>query len=175
MSEELCDCGEGYYDSEEYNTCYSCYQERRAGYLSCIWCGRWHNPRYATCFQCRTIPERDEAGTWLRQHILARDRFTCQECGSTEALQVDHVIPCAKGGNARPWNLLTRCTPCNQRKGATWFRGCRYEADRARLLREYFVCLRVYLDREQREALRAEVEDWRREHIRPQQHLTPIR
>jgi 5-methylcytosine-specific restriction endonuclease McrA len=161
----LCSCGEGYYDNNQYSSCYQCYLERRADYLSCIYCGRWHSPAYTMCFRCAGSPsgreERQEAARDLRQMVLTRDGFECYDCGGTSDLQVDHVKPCAKGGNARPWNLLTRCLTCNQLKAATWYRGCVYEADREMLLRAYFTYLRAYLTQEERVALRKEVEQWR--------------
>lgn len=161
----LCDCDRGYYDPDKYRSCYECYLDRKADFLTCIFCGRWHHLRYATCFKCRTTSERDEAATALRQTILARDGHRCHECGAHQPLQIDHVIPCAKGGTARPWNLLTRCLPCNLRKGSTWFPGCRYENDRELLLRAYFTYLRSYLTDEERTAVRADVEAWRLEHL----------
>jgi 5-methylcytosine-specific restriction endonuclease McrA len=161
---QQCTCEEGTpYNASKYRSCYSCYLDRRADFLTCIYCGRWHSPDFATCYECRSIKGRDETGSDLRLMILTRDGFRCWECGSTDRLQVDHVIPCAKGGNARPWNLLTRCLVCNQRKGAIWFPGCRWEIDRDMLLRAYVTYLRAYLTTEERVALQAEVDEWRRQ------------
>jgi 5-methylcytosine-specific restriction endonuclease McrA len=168
MTRELCSCGTDFYDAEEYSSCYHCFLERRSDYLSCIYCGRWHNPKYEMCWRCAGEPsgraEREEAARSLREAIMARDRFECYDCAATDHLQIDHVKPCAKGGNARPWNLLTRCLTCNQLKGAQWYPGCVWEADREMLLRAYFTYLRGFLNEEERTALRAEVEAWRQEH-----------
>lgn len=52
--------------------------------------------------------------------ILHRDGFRCQLCGRRAidgvTLEVDHVLPRAKGGSAVPWNLWTLCVDCNQAK-----------------------------------------------------------
>jgi len=33
-----------------------------------------------------------------KKNIMIRDNFTCQYCGSTKALTIDHVMPASKGG-----------------------------------------------------------------------------
>ena len=60
----------------------------------------------------------------LRMAIKERDKFTCCQCGnSTSAepnllLEVDHIIPIAKGGLTQEDNLQTLCWKCNRSKGA---------------------------------------------------------
>lgn len=54
----------------------------------------------------------------LRPLIFERDGYRCRRCGSTSRLEVDHVIPLARGGSNDPSNLQTLCFPCNRRKGA---------------------------------------------------------
>jgi hypothetical protein len=57
----------------------------------------------------------------LRFQILERDCFTCQYCGRRApdvALEVDHRIPVAGGGNNDPSNLVTACWDCNSGKRA---------------------------------------------------------
>jgi 5-methylcytosine-specific restriction endonuclease McrA len=58
--------------------------------------------------------------TSLRNQILERDDYTCQECGATEEdeveLQVDHKIPRSKGGSNEPSNLQVLCFDCNNEK-----------------------------------------------------------
>ena len=51
----------------------------------------------------------------LRREILARDKYRCTQCGSTNALQIDHKLPKSLGGPAHPNNLRILCRPCNQR------------------------------------------------------------
>ena len=52
-----------------------------------------------------------------RRAVFARDRWTCQYCGSRSNLTVDHVIPRSKGGDSSWTNIVASCAPCNRRKG----------------------------------------------------------
>lgn len=58
----------------------------------------------------------------LRKQIMERDRYTCQICGKympdEVGLQIDHIVPVAKGGKTVPSNLRVLCNKCNGRKGA---------------------------------------------------------
>jgi 5-methylcytosine-specific restriction endonuclease McrA len=57
-----------------------------------------------------------------RRAVFARDRWTCQYCGSRGNLTVDHVVPRSKGGMSSWDNIVTSCAPCNRRKGDTLLR-----------------------------------------------------
>lgn len=58
----------------------------------------------------------------LREYIKARDNYTCQSCSASTAqqdlllLEVDHIIPVAKGGLSTEDNLQTLCWKCNRTK-----------------------------------------------------------
>jgi 5-methylcytosine-specific restriction endonuclease McrA len=52
-----------------------------------------------------------------RRAVFARDKWTCQYCGSRSNLTVDHVIPRCKGGSSSWDNIVASCAPCNRRKG----------------------------------------------------------
>jgi 5-methylcytosine-specific restriction endonuclease McrA len=52
-----------------------------------------------------------------RRAVFARDRWTCQYCGSRSNLTVDHVVPRSKGGLSSWENIVASCAPCNRRKG----------------------------------------------------------
>jgi 5-methylcytosine-specific restriction endonuclease McrA len=52
-----------------------------------------------------------------RRNVLKRDHHTCQYCGSTKRLTLDHVIPRAQGGLHTWQNVVTACESCNSRKG----------------------------------------------------------
>lgn len=41
----------------------------------------------------------------------------CAHCGSTDQLQVDHILAVAKGGKTERGNLQVLCKPCNVSKG----------------------------------------------------------
>lgn len=50
-----------------------------------------------------------------RRDVLAKAKHRCQKCGSNYALQIDHIIPRAKGGTDLEENLRVLCRSCNQR------------------------------------------------------------
>jgi len=52
----------------------------------------------------------------LKWKIFKRDNFTCQNCGSQEFLELDHIIPISKGGKEKKENYQTLCKKCNVRK-----------------------------------------------------------
>lgn len=56
--------------------------------------------------------------------LFARDAYTCQYCGRHKSelrgrqfLTRDHVLPVSRGGENRWDNVVTSCSPCNNRKG----------------------------------------------------------
>jgi len=56
---------------------------------------------------------------FTRDNFFERDRYRCQYCGNNFAeheLNMDHVIPRAKGGRTSWENIVTSCIPCNTRK-----------------------------------------------------------
>ncbi len=55
-----------------------------------------------------------------RREILRRDHHTCQYCGSTKHLTLDHVIPRSKGGTHTWDNVVAACEKCNSCKGNRW-------------------------------------------------------
>lgn len=58
----------------------------------------------------------------LRESIKARDNYTCCNCGNSIhvepnlLLEIDHIIPVAKGGQTVVDNLQTLCWKCNRAK-----------------------------------------------------------
>jgi 5-methylcytosine-specific restriction endonuclease McrA len=150
----------------EYPTCFGCFLERVAHYVPCLLCGRRHAPEYPTCYACRVLrgSDRADAAQRLRRHVLARDDFTCNACGwrSVPEMQVDHLKPCAAGGDARPWNLIALCGPCNREKGDRWEPGGWWDRLRARLLADYFLTLHVHLEPDDQVALREALQVYRR-------------
>ena len=60
---------------------------------------------------------RYEARKITRRALFARDGYSCQYCGSSTRLTVDHVVPRSRGGGSGWENVVTSCAPCNSRKG----------------------------------------------------------
>lgn len=66
--------------------------------------------------------ERGYGAAWrkLRGRILMRDKHLCQPCKRagklTQANEVDHIQPKAKGGTDEPENLQAICTACHKKK-----------------------------------------------------------
>ena len=74
----------------------------------------------------------------LRQQVLTEEP-TCRECGETEDLEVDHIVPTSRGGGDERENLQTLCWQHNAEKGAmlpweqeAWREGKRRDAEEAR-------------------------------------------
>jgi 5-methylcytosine-specific restriction endonuclease McrA len=88
-----------------------------------------HPAMGSTLSQCRTTnpdhirltsgnPERHwKVPPVNRREIFRRDNHTCQYCGNTKHLTLDHVIPRSKGGTHTWDNVLTACEKCNSCKG----------------------------------------------------------
>lgn len=59
----------------------------------------------------------------LREYIKKRDNYTCRYCKISIhdephlLLEVDHILPIAKGGLTKEENLQTLCWKCNRSKG----------------------------------------------------------
>jgi hypothetical protein len=67
----------------------------------------------------RLVRPFDGPSAAVRIRVMKRDRFQCTYCGvpGTDAeLEVDHIIPKAKGGSHHMSNLTTACRKCNQEK-----------------------------------------------------------
>lgn len=58
-------------------------------------------------------------GYEVREYLLEKFDHQCAYCGAKDVpLNIDHVIPRAKGGTNRISNLVVACVKCNLRKGA---------------------------------------------------------
>ena len=74
--------------------------------------------------QAQTKEQRALMTRKLRAYIKERDNFTCCQCGNSIIyepnllLEVDHIVPIAKGGLTTEDNLQTLCWKCNRSKGA---------------------------------------------------------
>lgn len=63
---------------------------------------------------------REPVSPKLRFTILKRDGYKCRLCGASAGdgikLEIDHVLPVAKGGKSEEENLWVLCQPCNAGK-----------------------------------------------------------
>lgn len=69
---------------------------------------------------CRV--ERGRVSNKMRRKIYERDNYRCRCCGRSQNevdLEIDHIVPIAKGGKSTLDNLQTLCAECNKRKGTT--------------------------------------------------------
>lgn len=58
------------------------------------------------------------AGYETREYLLEKWARTCAYCGAANTpLQIEHIIPRARGGSNRMSNLTLACEPCNKMKG----------------------------------------------------------
>lgn len=57
-------------------------------------------------------------GYEVKEYVLEKWERTCAYCGIMGVqLQMEHIVPKARGGSNRVSNLTLACEPCNQRKG----------------------------------------------------------
>ena len=81
--------------------------------------GKFYNDRHIWDAICRV--ERGKVSNKMRFSIYARDGYRCRICGARQGkivqLEIDHIIPIAKGGKSTYDNLQTLCHNCNVQKG----------------------------------------------------------
>jgi hypothetical protein len=63
--------------------------------------------------------ERAKVSNKMRFAVYKRDSNRCVKCGSRNNLEVDHIMPIAKGGKTTFDNLQTLCKRCNGLKSDT--------------------------------------------------------
>lgn len=77
-----------------------------------------------SCSELDAVPSgitlRTPVSKRLRFRVMRRDGYRCRLCGMTSddgiTLEVDHIVPVAKGGRTEESNLWTLCHPCNNGK-----------------------------------------------------------
>lgn len=83
--------------------------------------GNFYNDREIWDAICRV--ERGKVSNKMRFSIYERDGYRCRKCGVSNRfaqLEIDHIIPIAKGGKSTYNNLQTLCHKCNVDKGDTY-------------------------------------------------------
>jgi len=51
----------------------------------------------------------------IQRFVYQRDAHQCVACGSKHNLNIDHIVPLARGGQSVVGNLRLLCFNCNQR------------------------------------------------------------
>lgn len=97
----------------EYNREYAKNNKERLNSMSRAWAK--NNRSYRNYIQ----QVRRAAGSisYLEWNKLLTDQDKCVHCGSSENLQVDHIVPVALGGKTELSNLQVLCKLCNCSKG----------------------------------------------------------
>jgi 5-methylcytosine-specific restriction endonuclease McrA len=75
--------------------------------------------------RCKRHPNRSASNrAWhergaqrVHERVLTRDEHRCTICGSTEDLEVHHVIAAADGGPTTLENCVTLCAGCHREAG----------------------------------------------------------
>jgi len=58
-------------------------------------------------------------GYEVKEYLLEKFNRKCAYCGKTDIpLEIEHIIPKARGGSNRVSNLTISCRPCNIKKGS---------------------------------------------------------
>lgn len=82
------------------------------------WMERWEQiPTVNRAIERFVLARRPSIPPSLRKAVYERDEYTCQDCGTHDALSLDHIIPFSLDGEDTLENLRTLCTPCNSRRG----------------------------------------------------------
>lgn len=125
---------------------------------------RWHSAYYETCYECRPPWlrfARKEFSDNQRIDILERDNYQCAACGTRdEYLQIDHIKPCAIGGEPDLWNGQVLCAGCNLRKASNWW-NTQWPEKRIELMHFYLTFGWPWLDYVEQETLVAEASNRR--------------
>lgn len=80
--------------------------------------GRLPEPEPLPRSKAERLRGKHKISAQLRGRVMQRDGDQCQTCGSTDELQIDHIMPISKGGSSDIENLQVLCRSCNSAKGA---------------------------------------------------------
>ncbi|MBI2202848.1 MAG: HNH endonuclease [Candidatus Rokubacteria bacterium] len=75
-------------------------------------------PRPTAFIPHRIVAEVMPISADTRRLVWSRDEGRCRNCGTTQELQFDHIIPKSWGGSSTAENVELLCRTCNLRKGA---------------------------------------------------------
>lgn len=90
-------------------------------------CSRWDSgsddPSFEVIFETAAAPLPFEQTTRspipeaVRSEVWRRDQGCCVQCGISQNLEFDHIIPLARGGATSVRNVQLLCRSCNASKG----------------------------------------------------------
>lgn len=92
--------------------------ERRGHFAICFQCLQNLDTKYNYQSEPQIIISRLIIPEKMRNEIFERDGYRCVKCGSTDNLELDHILPFSKGGRTEKTNLQTLCKICNSSKGS---------------------------------------------------------
>jgi hypothetical protein len=72
-------------------------------------------PEQKSCVKNSTQERSRYIPAATRHAVFMRDKGKCTICGSTRAIEIEHIKPFAKGGDSSLQNLNLLCRSCNQR------------------------------------------------------------
>ena len=84
-----------------------------------VWAGTKEAPEYEQDERMETWASR-YVSDQTRKELLDKAAHKCQECGSREKLEVDHIVPISRGGDGKIENLRILCRSCNRKKRTRW-------------------------------------------------------
>lgn len=76
----------------------------------------WKRQRLEKAAAVTAKPHRKTIPKEVRLLVWERDGGRCVNCGSTEDLEYDHIIPVSRGGSNTERNLQILCVECNRKK-----------------------------------------------------------
>ncbi|MVO95113.1 HNH endonuclease [Rhizobium leguminosarum] len=63
-------------------------------------------------------PRRPKISRAMALRVIGKSGYQCQKCGTRDHLEIDHIIPLARGGDHVEDNMQALCATCNRSKGA---------------------------------------------------------
>lgn len=78
---------------------------------------RSFHPVQPVCYASNTRKQWSRIRKTISEIIFNRDGRICKNCGSTDNLTIDHILPISRGGTNCIRNLQVLCFDCNVRKG----------------------------------------------------------
>jgi len=92
------------------------YKERNPDASAAASRKHYHANKHAAHSRTRARRAAAQVFTILPREMRRLLSQPCMECGSTENLSVDHIIPLSRGGRHSIGNLQTLCRSCNNSK-----------------------------------------------------------